>query len=148
MKSNIVLAMCSMLTLAGCGGPNGPTYASLEKHKLSSGKAELVVYHPNGEFTGSVPLGSGPDVKVNGKTVCSLPNGSFFVTSVAPGDTSVSSTKALAIGTSTLNITAKPNNRYFIRVTWNGASVWGTAGAGLAGEVIANSTSSNGGPFV
>jgi hypothetical protein len=144
MRLILYLGIAAFL-ISSCSGGTGPIYSV---PPLQQGQAQLVIYHPSGEFVGSVPLGDGPDVKVNSKIVCGLLNSRFFVTSVEPGTVTVSSTKALAIGTSVLSINAQKNKRYFIRITWNNGIVAATAGAGLIGEAAATGASSNGGPFV
>lgn len=132
------------LLVSGCAGGAGPIYSASELEGPAKGLAQVVIYHPSGEFTGSVKLGSGPDVKVNGKVVCSLPNSSFFVTSVQPGETHISSTKMFAVGTSILDINTAANTRYYVRITWNGTKIL----AGEIGEIATQGQSYRSGPFV
>lgn len=132
-----------LLLLSACSA-TGSVYSEPEKPKADM--AQIIVYHPSGEFTGS--LGGSPNVKFDGQTVCSLPNGSYFTKSVSPGPLTISSTKMLSIGTSSLTLQTKPNQRYYIQITWNGSKVWSEAGAGLIGEAFTEVSSSNSGPFV
>lgn len=131
------------LALSACS-VNGKIYS---QKPTEEGKTQLVIYHPSGELIGSIPLGSGPDVKVNGQTVCGLPNSSYFIYEVEPGSVTVSSTKALAIGTSSVSFKSQPDKRYYVRITWDSDKVWAGAAGGLIGEAISEGVSSNSGPF-
>lgn len=141
MKRYLILLM----VLAGCSGVSNIPYVPSSPNK---GMAQIVIYHPSGEFTGLVPISSGPNVKINGKVVCQLPNSSFFVASVNPDKYIISSTKMFSIGTSSLDIKTQPNKRYFVRITWNGTKVWSTVGFGLMGEGVAETLSPPSGPFI
>lgn len=132
------------LLLAACSGGAGPSYSSMPPLKLEKGMAQLVIYHPSGEFTGSIGVGSGPNIKINGKVVCSLPNSSFFITDVSPGEVHISSTKLLSVGTSFLDLNTQPNKRYYVRITWNGTKLV----AGQIGEVLTQGESYRNGPFI
>ncbi len=129
-----------LFTLSACSTPVGQSYAPTP---IKPKTAQLVIYHPS-EFVGSVNIDGGSDVKVNGQVVCALPNSEFFVTSNEPGKTQISSTKLLEAGTSTLDIKTQANQRYFIRITWNGNK---TAG-GVIGEFLAQGVNYRAGPFV
>lgn len=124
-----------LLVLTGCGA-GGPLYS---EKPIERDKAQLVIYRPQ-QIVGSVSVSAGPDVKINGKTACSLPNSAYFVSSVPEGNIEISSTKMLAIGTSRLKMEIQANKRYFVRITWNEEK----AMLGLLAEAI----SQHSGPFI
>ena len=139
----IYLLFLALLTNCSSTGGN---YSSLPNPKLEKGMAQLIIYHPSGEFTGSIA--SNPDVKINGEVACGLPNGAFFSKSIKPGSVSISSTKTFSIGTSHLDLNVQSNKKYYIRITWNDGKVLSTVGFGLIGGAVAEGVSSHSGPFV
>lgn len=129
-----------LLSLAACT-TSGPKFSSVSP---IADKTTIVVYRSQ-SFIGMA--GYFP-VDVNGKEECNLSYQAFFVRHYAPGEINITSELWHSPGTSRIGIKGERGKVHYVRISPDsGKAMSGTFG-GFAGYLVAEGTSSTGGPFI
>lgn len=140
MKTNVMIAMASVVMLSGCMA-TGATYNSKGVPNIQSDKAQLVIYRPMAWTLGAVP----GELEINGMDKCSITSGGYMVENVTPGETVVAVDTWQLPGTSKLIFNAVAGKRYYLKVAPNNNK----AMLRVLGGVIASETMSDqSGPFL
>jgi hypothetical protein len=139
---NLFIVLFSVL-ITGCAA-TGPGYLqTTSESSIPANRAELIFYRPSGFILSA----RSPSIEISGQSSCDLPQGGFFKKNVQSGNINISTSLWDIPGTSRLNFQATAGERYAIRVSPDTGKVMSGALFGYAGLIIAEATSSRGGPF-
>ena len=126
--------------LTGCASASGPKLSETTLAEPAPGDAQIVFFRP-GNFAGGARA---PSVDINGVTTCDLPNNGAFAYNVGPGHVTVALSHWDMPGTSQLAFDVEPDKSYYVRVDVDEGKAWAP---GLIGRLIAESASTNKGPY-
>jgi hypothetical protein len=101
----------------GCADADRPF---LESHSpIATGKAKLIVYRKSSVVT----IGQDVDVKLDGKPICAISNGTAFVRQIDKGRHKISADTMLTPGVSIVPFTASEGNSVYVRIDVNGGRI-------------------------
>jgi hypothetical protein len=132
-RSFIVFApMFLVALLAGCA--MGPRYAEVSKSlpPVSNAMARIVFFR-EAHLSGA-PLS--PRIKVNGRKVGELPNGSALIVEYAPGELTISVDLVIDRGTLEFPLTAQPGQEYYIEVGLDEPTGYAKMSGGVGGYYL------------
>jgi hypothetical protein len=130
-----------LLMLSACSSSGIPYSSKLVGHEKNS--AQLIVYRPS-SMAFSMRT---PDIEINSKKTCGLPNGEFFIKTIDPSIQIISASFWDMPGTSQIKIDTKKDHTYYVRVMASSDKAVASGGIGLIGMLLDESVSDRSGPF-